>query len=311
MKYLERGLSGPNQWWKYIILPLLTFLAQGLLGMIPLLVVVGIAKMTNDGTGDFSNFLDFKAQGIDLNLGLALMIISFAIGLWVLNALVKSYHKRSFSELINGTGKIRWNKFFYSAGIWAALMLLNIFIEYLFNPTEFQLNFNIATFIPLVLVAVLLIPFQTTFEEVLFRGYLAQGVARWTRSRWLAAILPAILFGLMHYSNPEVKEFGFWVMMPHYIIIGVLFGIISVLDDGIETAMGAHAANNAVIAIFITSEASVFQTNALFMVESVAPTLKDIFIFIAMGGILVFLLAKKYNWNFAVLNKRVEGEKVE
>ncbi len=309
MQYLERALKGPNQWWKYILVPFLTFLVQGILGMIPLIVVIGIAKVLNDGTGDFSNMLDFKAQGIDLNLGLALMIVSFAIGLWALKAIVKSYHNRTLIEQINGTQKIRWNRSFYAAGIWGGLMLINLVIEYSLAPEDFQLNFEPITFIPLVLVALLLIPFQTTFEEVLFRGYLAQGVARWTRSRLMAAILPAVLFGLMHYANPEVKEYGFWVMMPHYIIFGVFFGLMAVLDDGIETAMGAHAANNAFIAIFVTTKSSVFQTNALFEVKDAAPTLSDLFLFILMGAILIFILGKKYNWNFSVLTQRIEGDK--
>ncbi|MDE5423746.1 CPBP family intramembrane metalloprotease [Ancylomarina sp. DW003] len=309
MQYLERALKGPNQWWKYILVPIITFLAQGFLGMLPLGLVIGVIIASNNGEGDFSNILDFEAQGIDLNLGLALMIISFAVGLWVLKAIVEAYHKRTLSEQINGTKKIRWNRFFYAAGIWGGLMLINLIAEYFLNPGDFTLNFNVSTFIPLVLVALLLIPFQTTFEEVLFRGYLAQGVARWTRSRWMAAILPAVLFGLMHYANPEVKEYGFWVMMPHYIIFGVFFGLMAVLDDGIETAMGAHAANNAFIAIFTTSNASVFQTNALFKVKDMAPTLYDLFLFILLGAILISILAKKYNWNFALMNQRVEGDK--
>ena len=33
-------------------------------------------------------------------------------------------------------------------------------------------------------------------------------------------------------------------MMPQYIFMGFIFGLISVFDDGIECAMGAHTANN-------------------------------------------------------------------
>ncbi len=308
MQYLERALKGPNEWWKYILVPIFTFLIQGFLGILPLMIVIFSFGAIN-GSDVSGGFLDFKAQGIDLNLGLSLMILSFAIGLWALKAMVKSYHNRTLSEQINGTKKIRWNRFFYAAGIWGGLMLINLVVEYSLAPEEFQLNFDPMTFIPLVLVSLLLIPFQTTFEEVLFRGYLAQGVARWTRNRWMAAIFPAIVFGLMHISNPEVKEYGFMAMMPHYIIFGIVFGIMSVLDDGIETAMGAHAANNAFIAIFTTTKSSVFQTNALFEVKDAAPTLTDLFLFILMGAILISILAKKYKWNFSILNQRVEGEK--
>ena len=68
----------------------------------------------------------------------------------------------------------------------------------------------------------------------------------------------------MHVMNPEIKEFGFLTMMPQYISFGLLFGIISVLDNGIELAIGAHAANNIFLSIFVTQKSSTLQTVAMF-----------------------------------------------
>jgi membrane protease YdiL (CAAX protease family) len=53
-------------------------------------------------------------------------------------------------------------------------------------------------------------------------------------------------------------------MMPQYVLFGLVFGIITVLDDGIEAAVGAHAANNIFLCIMVTltllpSDAAVYE----------------------------------------------------
>ena len=106
-----------------------------------------------------------------------------------------------------------------------------------------------------------MIPIQAASEEFFFRGYLAQGVASWTHSRWWTLVVPSVLFGLMHTANPEVTEYGFWVMMPQYILLGAMFGLAALLDDGIEVAMGAHAVNNLLGAVLTTYKGAALQTD--------------------------------------------------
>ena len=83
--------------------------------------------------------------------------------------------------------------------------------------------------------------------------------------------MTSVLFGLMHSLNPEVKEFGFLTMMPQYILFGLIFGIITIMDDGIEAAMGAHAANNIFLCIMVTNKASALQTPALYEQINIYP----------------------------------------
>jgi hypothetical protein len=143
-----------------------------------------------------------------------------------------------------------------------------------------------------------------------FRGYLTQGIAGWTKSRWLAILIPGILFGLMHVANPEINEFGFWQAMPNYILFGLLFGLISILDDGIELAIGIHAINNIFTCLTTTYSASALQTDALFHVQHVDPA--SAFIpFIIICGIAVAYFAVRYKWNFKILNQKVEIQQIE
>ena len=307
MRFLERALRGPNEWWKYLLLPIIAFLIANTIGAIPLgiAVVLGMAKggeMNPENAGDLSGL------GLDPNLSLFLMMFPFIIGLIGFVLILKPFHKRNIKEVINGTQNIRWNRFFYSAVVWAIISGLMLFVDYSMNSANYEWNLNWSLFLPLIVISLLIIPFQTTFEEVIFRGYLGQAVARWTRNRWLVALLPAVAFGLLHMFNPEVKEYGFWIAMPQYILFGLVFGIMAVLDDGIETAMGAHAANNIFISIFVTAKASVLQTPALLVNNHVDPV-KDLIVMSLAAVLIIVILAKKYNWNFALMNQRVEGEK--
>lgn len=92
--------------------------------------------------------------------------------------------------------------------------------------------------------------------------------------------------------------------MPQYLIFGLVFGLVSIMDDGIETAMGAHAANNIFGSIFITYKADILQGNALLEQQSINPV-KEIFILGIISVIFIAILKHKYKWNFTILNKNL------
>ena len=309
MKHLERALDGQNQFWKYLVNFLVSFFGGGIVGSIPLIIVIAIKTIKYGNVEGLSsgNIADMSAYGISQNVSLILLMLPMVVSLLACIALLRPFHKRSFSEVVNGTGQIRWNRFFVGFGIWFVLYALYLLASYIIDPQNFVFQFEIGSFIPLFLISILIIPFQTTFEELMFRGYLGQAIGAWTRNRWLVMIIPAILFGLMHSANPEIKEYGFWITMPQYVIFGLIFGLTTLLDDGIEVSMGIHAANNIFAALFITNKASVLQTPAVFNQQKVDPVLETA-ILILMGIVLVFILAKKYNWNFKILNSKIEKE---
>jgi hypothetical protein len=302
MRHLENILDKQNQWWRYLVMFLTVFVAANFIGGIPLLLVIAFKSIQGDGAvnADSSVMMDLSQYGIDQNLMLVLMLIPFIISLVFFALLIKPLNKQSFKEVINGTDRIRWRKFFYAFFVWIVIMAIYLIIEISLNPDNFILNFSLWSFVPLVLIAIILIPFQTSFEEVMFRGYLSQGVAAWTNNRLMVVLIPAIMFGMMHVFNPEIKEYGFWITMPQYIIFGIVFGLIIVFDDGIETAMGAHAANNIFLSIFVTFKASALQTPALFVQKELDPV-KDLITLIVISFLFVFILYRKYKWDIKVL----------
>lgn len=99
-------------------------------------------------------------------------------------------------------------------------------------------------------------------------------------------------------------------MMPQYISFGLIFGLISVLDDGIELAMGIHFANNAFLSLFVTHSSAAFQTTAVFEAQKVDPYWGFLTLLLS-GIILIAFLYRKYNWSFSVLNKKIEGDNIK
>lgn len=307
MKHLESILKQENQWWKYLLVFFVAFLGGQFIGAIPLVVAMVIGAARNGGNIiKPDNSMDLTAYGIDPNLGLVLMVIPFLVMLFIAILLIKGYHNRTIKQVINGGGAFRWKRFWTGIIIWGAYSAVTLIIALLADPGNFEFNFNLASFIPLVLISVLLIPFQAGTEEFFFRGYLAQGVGAWTKNRILVIIIPAVLFALLHSANPEVKDFGFWITMPSFLLFGIFFGLITVLDDGIELAVGVHSVNNAFASIFVTSKSSVLQTPALFIQKEVDPSGEFWGLLIATV-VFVLIVSYRSNWNFKMLLKRVRS----
>ena len=133
---------------------------------------------------------------------------------------------------------------------------------YYYNPENFVLNFKLVPFLILVTIAVIMIPIQTSTEEYVFRGYLMHGFGNLALNKWFPLLMTSIIFGGMHIFNPEVSKMGYIVLI-YYIGTGLLLGIMTLMDEGMELSLGFHAANNLIGALLVTADWSVFQTNSI------------------------------------------------
>lgn len=306
MKHLQRAFDGQNQIWKFFVVILIALIGGQLIGAIPLVIAIVVSSVLKGA--EFTppeNTLDFAAYGINPSLGLVLIVIPFITTLLIAIPLVKALHHRTLKDVINGGENIRLKRVLVGALVWGSVLLIGIVTDIFVNSDNYSFQFNLMAFVPLVLVTFLFIPLQSATEEYLFRGYLAQGVGGWTKNRIMVILIPSLFFALLHSTNPEVKEHGFLVMMPHYLMVGLTFGVISVLDDGIELAMGAHAINNCLSSILVTSKESVLQTPALFVEKETDPS--GDFIFLIITSLLVLLIFQLiYKWNFKVLFQKLK-----
>ena len=101
----------------------------------------------------------------------------------------------------------------------------------------------------------------------------------------------------MHIANPEVDKMGMIIMF-YYIGTGLFLGILTLMDEGLELALGFHAANNLVGALLVTSDWSAFQTYSILKDVSVPSGNFQIFIpILIIFPILLYIFSKKYKWS--------------
>jgi len=310
MNHLESSFKGKNSLWRYIVMIFVMLVVANTIGSLPLLISMFVKSATNpDIFTQFSaNPGDYSVLGFDSNYLLIMMLLPFVAGLAAFILLIKPLNQRSLKDTINGRGTIRWNRFFISAFLWLVLSAIYFLVYLRIDPANFSINNRSASLITLTLISLLLIPFQAAFEEVLFRGYLMQGFAVILRNRWFPLVMTSILFGLMHSLNPEVKEFGFLTMMPQYMIFGLIFGVITIMDDGIEAALGAHTANNVFLCIMVTNKSSALQTEALFEQHNIFPWTE--FTGLLFTGI-VFILILRVAFRWGKISTLFEKIKVQ
>ncbi len=223
---------------------------------------------------------------------LPLSMLFFALIFWV-----KIFHKQTITSLVTSRQKIDYSRVFFGFGIWSIINVLLIAVTYLLFPNDFELVFDAEQFVVFFVLSILLLPLQTSFEELFFRGYLMQGIGILAKNRWVPLSLTSLLFGLVHMLNPEVTSYGIGMLF-FYLGTGLFLGMITLLDEGTELALGFHAANNLIVSLLLTSESSALQTSAILKDVSanesmISTTLLQIGI---LYPVLLFVFYRKYKW---------------
>ncbi len=176
------------------------------------------------------------------------MLLTFVIGFLALYFTVKFLHQQSFLSLSTSRKKIDWKRVAFTFVLWAVISVVFIGLDIFLSPEDYVYNFQPGPFLVLLLIALILIPIQTSFEEYFMRGYLMQGLGIAAKNRWVPLLGTSLIFGLLHIFNPEVAKIGYGVMV-FYIGTGLFLGILTLMDEGLELALGFHAANNLTAAL--------------------------------------------------------------
>ncbi|MGB5394344.1 MAG: CPBP family intramembrane glutamic endopeptidase [Lutimonas sp.] len=295
MNFIQQAYLGKNDWWRYLLTFFLLLFGWQVIGIIPI-TVVAYTKAGNLGTFIESAENAFAGLGINANLYLFLMLLMFIIGLYFLFLGIKYIHQRAFKTVITTRESIDFKRVIFSFLLWGGISILFFVLGYLSEPELFTWNFKPIPFLILLIISFTLLPFQTSFEEILFRGYAMQGLGLWFKNALMPLVLTSVIFGLLHGFNPEVEKLG-QIIMVYYIGTGLMFGICTLMDEGTELALGMHAANNIIAAVLVTSDWMVFQTDALWVDTSEPSAGMETFIpvFVVYPLVLV-LFSKKYGW---------------
>ena len=209
---------------------------------------------------------------------------------------IKWIHRRPILSVFTTRNRFDWGRVFLSFFLVFIILLITTGIQIYFSD-DIVWNLEWVNFIPLVIISIVMIPFQTTLEELLFRGYLMQGLKTKLGSNIIAVLLSGCCFGLMHIGNPEIEAIGYHVLS-YYIIIGIFLGCLAVFDNGLELSIGFHAANNIFAALIVSNDWQVFQTDALFLDYSTPEfSLNMLLLSVTFLLVLVFIFKRIYRWN--------------
>ncbi|MFD1063733.1 CPBP family intramembrane glutamic endopeptidase [Winogradskyella litorisediminis] len=288
MNYIQQAYKGKLEIWMVI---LTTAIVSGVF-VLNFIFYLFVSPEELDASYEMMKQWDSNLMLV-LNLGLFVPLIL------LLFVFVKFIHQRSIVSLTTSRKKVDFKRIFFSFFMIVVFTLGTFAIGYYYDSSDIEMQFNPGRFAILFIISVILFPFQIGLEEYLFRGYLMQHIGVIVKNRWFPLILTSILFGIMHSANPEVAEIGYFKMMIFYVGTGLLLGIMTLMDEGLELALGFHFGNNLMAALLITSDWSALQTDAIFKntaeqgVSTVAEIIAPVLI---VYPIMLLILSKKYGW---------------
>lgn len=85
------------------------------------------------------------------------------------------------------------------------------------------------------------------------------------------AVASSAVFVVPHLYNPEVAAYGPWIMAANYFAMALFLATVTLRDGRLELAIGAHAANNLLLALGVNYAESVFDTPSLFTADTLDP----------------------------------------
>ncbi|MEL7050809.1 MAG: CPBP family intramembrane glutamic endopeptidase [Cyanobacteria bacterium J06634_6] len=284
--YIQLAHQGQNNWWRYIIgtvFSLFLFLFVGSTATLGLLYFYATAD--NNPATQFASIEAIEA-GKEIVVGGSPLVIYaaynaaflfFLLGVWLS---VRLFHHRGLMSLVTPYRRISWKRIAQGFCVFFLIKTIEIMVSYALAPQEFTFNFQLVPFLLFLPLVALITPIQTTAEELFFRGYLLQGVGAHL-GKWMAMLLPSLLFCLLHLSNPEVTSQSSWEgkasLAIYFFMIAVFLAWLTIKDNSLELAAGVHAANNMATFLLVTSDNSVLPSPAIFSIAKIEANFASVF----------------------------------
>lgn len=174
----------------------------------------------------------------------AVMLLTFA-GIWVgVLLVVRLLHGQRFATLFAPEGGVRKGDLAKGLGIAAAFALASV-------PVGLAITDPVATAMPaagwlasaLALTALVFV--QATAEELIFRGYLLQQLALRSRNPVVWAVIPAALFGALHWANVPTDELSIYYVGATF-LIGLSLAALVWKTGSLWASIGVHVGFNVV-----------------------------------------------------------------
>jgi uncharacterized protein len=228
-------------WWKPVVGTLVLFVCFFLVAPLVLLPIVLLGAAGADGAflDNLMDALSFQSITPTLLLYLNLTLGSMIFVTWAINRVVHRLRPRWLSSVVP---KLRWGFLFICLGLSLVALVAQVVVGmFLPGETEADLTGPVNEFTQttalLILVVLFTTPLQAAGEEYMFRGYLTQAAGSVTRSKWVAILVPAFLFALVHGAQ------NFPLFFDRF-MFGLIAGWLVIRTGGLEAAIALHILNN-------------------------------------------------------------------
>ena len=288
--FLDLPQQGKTEWWRYLFGFAVVLFFWFVLGSLVPVALVFVAMFDGDPATSIDMTTGF-VSGIDPMVNFVSLNLSFVVMIAGLLLTVKFVHKRPFRSLITPFKRLNRTRLLQGFVVYLLLVALSSIVEYLTAPDIYTFTLDWQRFLPFVLLILLFTPIQTTAEELFFRGYLLQTTGHFSRNFVALSLFNGFIFMVPHLTNPEVSS-GPLLLSLYYWGIGAFFAFITLRDNGLELAIGAHAANNMYAAIFANYTNSVLPTDSIFTVTELNP-LFGLLSFVVIAALFYLVLLRQ------------------
>ena len=236
--YIEAARPG-GTWWQVllgIVVVVAVWFGAGL--GLAVLISTGIFSAVGLGPGA----LDIMGRTLS-PAAMIIFLLTF-VGLWAgVWIAVRAVHRRPLGSLFGPGGRLDRGDMLRGAGLSAAYLAVGLvaYIAIMGPPQRTELAFS--EWAVWIVPVVLAICVQASSEEVMFRGYLLQHFAVWSRNPIVWAVIPTLIFAVLHY-DPEMEAGMRWRMLVHIALFGLIAAALVWRTGNLGAAVGLHVANN-------------------------------------------------------------------
>lgn len=234
-------LRGPRfRWWRPLVcLLLFAALTGAIFGLVGLVVAGGFALAPSPRWGDpLSEVADTPASMLFLNLMLASLIVSTVLSAWIV-------HRVRPGFLVSVIGRFRWRWLGRCVAVLLPLWAVYLTVYFLVDPLP---SGRPDHWVILLVMSLVLTPFQAAGEEFVFRGWLTQQLGAYFRhpvvGLVVSTVLSATAFAFAHGS------IHLWILLDLG-VFGAAASLVTWRTGGLEAGIAIHAVNN--VSLFVVT----------------------------------------------------------
>lgn len=228
-------LRGPRfRWWKPLVTLLLAvamYIPLALLSFVPL-VVMGLVTGASDLGLSALDVNDLSPTAfVVVNLSLIVLIPVAGLSIWIVHGIRPGY-------VSSVAGGIRWRWLarctLIVLPIWLAYLALSLVIA----PTA---SSRPDDWLALLVIVLVMTPFQAAGEEYLFRGWLMQNIGAWF-ARPVVGLVVSVAVSTLAFAAAH-GSFDPWIF-GSIGCLAVAAGVAAYKTGGLEAGIAMHAVNN-------------------------------------------------------------------